>query len=59
MNVLIAKQNEPIFKKILPKVTFIEASTNTSVFKVSEKKFIKLRDELRTQGYNPYSVMAW
>ncbi|MES2515930.1 MAG: hypothetical protein V4580_17380 [Bacteroidota bacterium] len=59
MNVLITKQNEPFFKELLPKVVFIESTVNTSFFKISEKKFVKLRDEIRAKGHNPYAVMAW
>lgn len=59
MIVLIAKQNESIIKGILPKVTFVESTKNTSTFKVTEKRFKVLYGEVKLLGYNPFSLMSW
>lgn len=59
MEVLIAKINEEVFKEILPKVKFIESTKNTSFFVCTQKTFLKIREEIRNRGYNPYAIMAW
>ena len=59
MKVLIIKANQDIIKDILPKVVFIESTANTCIFNVTTKTFIKLRDEVRKLGINPYSLMHW
>ena len=58
MKVLIAKQNEEFFKGFDSKLKFTESTTNTSTFTITQTKFEKLRDWVRKQGYNPFSLMA-
>ena len=59
MNVLIINGNKTIFEELIPKVKFEVSTENTSTFRISEKKFIVLRNHLRELGYNPYSIMHW
>jgi len=59
MDILIIKANEKIFSNINPKLKFVESTKNTSIFKITEKKFIELRNKLRELGFNPYSIMSW
>lgn len=59
MNVLITNNNIDFFKELNPKLKIEPATANTSTIKCTEKTFIKLRDEVRAKGFNPYSVMAW
>lgn len=59
MTVLIAKQNEEVFKTFDSKLKFTEASKNTSTFDITPTKFHKLKSWVREQGYNPFSLMAW
>ena len=59
MTILIAIQNQDIIKNILPKVSFTESTKNTCTFKVSEKKFNTLYNEVKLLGYNPYALLAW
>ena len=58
MKILIAKANQDIFLKYA-KFNFKEASKNTSTFNLDEKIFLKLREWVRSQGYNPYALMSW
>lgn len=59
MLVLIAKQNQPLIAELVPKAKFTESTKHTSTFKVTEKTFLKLYNELKLKGYNPYAVMNW
>lgn len=59
MRVLIAKQNEEVFRTFDSKLKFTEASKNTSTFNITPTKFQKLRDWVREQGYNPFALMHW
>lgn len=59
MVVLITKQNEGFFSRFNPKFKFTESTVNTSTFRITEKKFIELRNWVRGQGVNPYAVMSW
>lgn len=59
MTILIAKQNEPIIKQYLTGVKFLKAQKNTSTFKVSESTFQKLYNWVKSEGYNPFALMAW
>jgi len=59
MTILIAKINEPIIKQYIGSIKFKEASKNTCIFKIDKPTFIKLREWLREQGYNPYALMSW
>ena len=59
MTVLIANANAEIFKNIHPTIKFQPSTVNTSTFKCTEKTFIKIRNEVRNLGYNPYSLMHW
>ena len=59
MNVLITNNNIDFFKGINPKLRIQPATANTSIIKCTEKTFIKLMDEVRLKGLNPYAVMAW
>jgi len=58
MTVLIAKANQDIIEGYA-KFNFKEASKNTCIFKIDKPTFIKLREWLREQGYNPYALMSW
>ena len=58
IKVLITKQNEGFFRN-LGITNFKEATKNTCFFKCSEIKFLSIRNELRKNGINPYSVMSW
>ena len=60
MKVLITNNNIDLVQKLAPvKLTFEMSTLNTSTFKITEKSFIKLRDNVRTQGINPYSLLSW
>jgi hypothetical protein len=61
MTILIAKQNEQLIQTIfyVKKLKFKEASENTSTFKVSRNVFCKLFNDVRENGYDPYSLMNW
>jgi hypothetical protein len=59
MKVLITKQNEGYFLSLNPKLKFIDCTINTSIFKISEKKFIELTNKIRESGNNPFSIMSW
>lgn len=59
MIVLIAKQNEDFFKSFDDKLKFTVSTKNTSTFTISSTKFEELKDWVKSQGYNPFSVMAW
>lgn len=59
MVVLIATQNQDIIKKYLPKVKFTQSTANTCTFEVSVTQFQKVRDGIRGENINPYSVMYW
>lgn len=59
MTVLIASQNAVIFKQIHPSVKFYPSSANTMFFKCTEKTFIKIRNEVRLLGFNPFALMYW
>lgn len=59
MKVLIAKQNESVIRDIIPTITFIESTKNTSIFKIGEKGFSHLYSKVIELGYNPYSLMYW
>ena len=59
MNILITNTNIDFFKEIHPKAKIEPSTVNTSVIKCSEKTFIKIRNEVRAKGINPYSIMYW
>lgn len=59
MTILIAKVNEPIIENYIGSIKFKEASKNTSTFNLDEKTFLKLREWVKSQGYNPYALMNW
>ena len=59
MNILITNNNIDFFKSIHPKAKIEPQTANTSVLKCSEKTFVKIRNEVRAKGINPFSVMAW
>lgn len=59
MTVLIANANKSIFTDFNSKIKFYFSTENTSTFNITEKKFIELRDYVRSLGYNPYAVMYW
>ncbi len=59
MKVLIAEANKEIIKGVLPKVKFEESTKNTCTFKVTEKSFTQLYNEVKFLGYNPFALMSW
>jgi len=59
MNILITRQNVDFFLNINPNLKIVDNTVNTALIKCSEKTFIKLRDEVRSKGLNPFAVMAW
>lgn len=59
MTILITHVNKEYFLKKIPTLKFTPSTTNTSTFNISEKKFIKLRDEIKAEGVNPYAAMSW
>ena len=59
MRILIVKQNQAFFKKLLPKIKFKEETENTTSFGISPQNFEKLQKKIRETGNNPFSVMAW
>lgn len=59
MRILIAKQNLEIVKSVIKVKKEVPSSSNTIILEVSYKAFIKLRDHLRSEGFNPYSFMTW
>lgn len=59
MKVLIAKQNEPVIKSIIPTAKFKESTKHTSTFIVTETTFQKLYKEVKFLGYNPFALMSW
>ena len=59
MVVLITKQNIPFFEEFDKKLKFEESTKNTCTFKISDKKFMELRNHIREKGLNPYALMMW
>lgn len=59
MIILIAKQNEPIIKQYLAGIKFTDETKNTSTFKVSKTAFQELYNRVKSEGYNPFALMAW
>lgn len=61
MNILIAKQNAPLFKGLLKCKTFNvqDQTDNTLVIKISRNRFNKLIHVIREGGNNPYALMSW
>lgn len=59
MKILIAKQNQDIFKEHVARIKFIEASKNTCYFTLSTSKFKTLYNKVKEKGYNPYALMFW
>jgi len=59
MVALIATQNQDIVKKYLPNVTFTQSTANTCTFEVTVPQFQKVRDDMKGENINPYSVMYW
>ena len=61
MTILITKQNQEFIQSLIPatKLKFVEETKNTTIFNLSEKKFLKLRNEIREKGLNPYALMYW
>ena len=59
MTILICKANEPIIKDVLPKVKFQECTKHTSEFKIGNKAFQYLYQEVKLLGYNPFALMTW
>ena len=59
MNILITRQNIDFFREINPKLKIVDNTVNTAIIKCTEKTFIKLRNEVRGKGLNPFAVMAW
>lgn len=59
MTVLIAKQNEEIIKRFLPKARFVESTKNTSTFSVGRKTLEYLIGQVRMSGFNPFALMYW
>lgn len=59
MTILIAKANKDIFTEFDSKINFTESTKNTCTFRMTEKKFIKLRNYIREKGFNPFSLMYW
>jgi hypothetical protein len=59
MTVLIATANTQLFLDFNSKIKFEPSTANTCIFRITEKKFIQLRQYVRDLGYNPFSIMAW
>lgn len=59
MKVLIAKQNEPIFKNWRQSIKFASETKNTSSFRVPEKEFQMIYNWVKREGYNPFALMSW
>ena len=59
MKVMIAKANEAFIKEHCPKVEFVSASTNTSIFNIKPTAFEKLKAKVRELGYNPFALFHW
>jgi hypothetical protein len=59
MTVLITKQNADFFLGLNPKLKFQESTKTTCTFKISEKKFTELYNELIRLSVNPYEAMYW
>lgn len=59
MTVLIANINKDYLLSINKKITFKEASKNTSTFECSNKEFEAIRKRVREDGNNPFAVMSW
>ena len=59
MKVMIAKANQDIILGFNPKVKFEEASKNTCIFKISEKKFAEMIQKATEAGYNRFALFYW
>jgi hypothetical protein len=59
MKVLIANQNKDIFEEYSKSLKFEVSTVNTSIFRISEKKFMDLYHWVSARGYNPYALMHW
>jgi hypothetical protein len=58
MIVLIAKKNIPLFQELGIK-KFTDSTVNTCTFRCTEKTFVRVRNEVRAKGFNPFSIMYW
>jgi len=59
MRVLITKVNQPFFLDFDSKLKFKESTKNTCTFNITEEKFIKLKEYVRSTGNNPFAIMSW
>lgn len=59
MTISILIKNQPIITAINPRLKMTDVGNGTAVLIIAPQTFYRLRDKIRKQGMNPYSVMYW
>ena len=55
--IMIAKKNKEIFEKILGRLKYTEKGKGVLTFRISNKRFVDLFEEIRLSGEYPWGLM--